>query len=537
MRRQNESNVVWCIAAIGLFVVFSLCCFNEGLVYVGDNIFLHNRLVQIRDCLSNGLWPFLYYEDVGGIGYGSPIFYGQLTLFPFLPLAGQISSFLRVYYLCCLLLNFFAFRYFLKRVSSYATLTSCLYIFSMAFLGLFNGNIPANAMAVGFSWLFFAYCIDFFRDGNSFGLVILTYFAIWQSNFNSVVLATVVCFGIFLVYFRIDRIRSYVRLLVCVLLVVGFDIYNILSHLDAIALVDPSVLLSIMDVEADCRMTSVHPLGGILFRTAVLGVDGCVGFLSFGAFAVFVYYVMRYIRYESLRFRVCSMVIGVCALVGYIVGCCAIWPNIYRATNVFFQFPIRYYVILFGFVLAILSRVIRPSWFVYFVIILSIFDVFIVNPFRAGEKDDVRLIGVQLGNGEYASNEFLKNYDVYDTYGTSVQSSSGAVYSLEREYGSIEVDCSSNRGGDVITLPKLYYNWYRADGSGGEVFHVSSGYSNYCQVSLGSYTGVLRLIYSPPVLAYVLLGLQACSVLWLFSRLLVGCLSGRRRGHACSEGA
>lgn len=243
MRKQNESRVVWTIAGVGLLAVFSLCCFNENIVYVGDNLFLYNRLVQIRDCLAHGRWPFLYYEDVGGIGYGSPIFYGQLTLFPFLFVADRISVFLRLYYLCCLLLNFFGFRCFLKRVSSYATLTSCLYIFSMAFLGLFNGNIPANVMAVGFSWFFFAYCIDFFRDGQHFALVTLTYFAIWQSNFNSVVIATLFCFGIFLVYFKLDRWRSYLALLACVILVIGFDVFNILAHLDAIALVDPNALL------------------------------------------------------------------------------------------------------------------------------------------------------------------------------------------------------------------------------------------------------------------------------------------------------
>lgn len=528
MRKQNESRVVWAIAGVGLLVVFSLCCFNENIVYVGDNLFLYNRLVQIRDCLAHGRWPFLYYEDVGGIGYGSPIFYGQLTLFPFLFVVDRISVFLRLYYLCCLLLNFFGFRCFLKRVSSYATLTSCLYIFSMAFLGLFNGNIPANVMAVGFSWFFFAYCIDFFRDGQHLALVTLTYFAIWQSNFNSVVIVTLFCFGIFLVYFKLDRWRSYLALLACVILVIGFDVFNILAHLDAIALVDPNALLSIMDVEADCRFTSIHPLGGILFRTATHGVDGCVGFLSFGAFAVFVYYIIRYVKYESLRFRVCSCVIGVCTFVGYIVGCCALWPSIYRATNLFFQFPIRYYVILFGFVLAVLSRVIRLNWFVYLVIALTICDVFIVNPFRAGKQDDVRFIGVQMGNGEYASDEFIKNYDVYDTYGSSVQSESGAVYSFERDFGVIRVDCSSNAGGDVLTLPKLYYRWYEAFGDNGEHFEVVSGYSNYCQIAIGDYTGSLSLEYCVPVVAGVMFIIQIVSVCGLFCIVMFDIL--KRRG-------
>lgn len=498
MRRQNESKLVWCLALGGMFLIFCLVSFNDNLAQVGDSVFLYNRLVQIKDCLAHGKWPFFYYEDLGGIGYGSPIFYGHLTLFPFLPLAGNISAFVKAYYLSCLLLNFFGFRCFLKRFSSYATLTSCFYVFSMTFCGLYNANIPANVMAVGWSWFFFAYCIDYFRDYRGFIPFILTYFMIWQSNFNTTVIATLFCMGIGLAYFKRDRIKGYLVTVLVVFLTVGYNIANILDHLDALRLVDPEYMLGILTADSDARVTSIHPLGGYVLRSYFKGVDGCVGFMTFSLFAVFVFFVIRGFRTQSRRFKVMTVVGLMLAFAGYALGTWPIWSEFYKATNVFFQFPIRYWVFLFGFVLAILSRVIKPNKLVYLAVLFCLLDVVIVNPFRSAPSTGLYYVAYQLGNGEYASNEFVMDWATYSKYYDAVVSESGEDYAFERGFNLVKVDCSANTGGDVLTLPKLYYRGYQARGEGGVKFAVKPGYSNYCQVDIGDYTGVLRLYYEVP---------------------------------------
>lgn len=498
MHTQKESRVVTFIAVFGLFVVFSLLAFNDDLVKVGDIVFLYNRAFQIRDCLQHGVYPFLYYEDLGGIGYGTPIFYGQLTLFPFIFFVDDIAVFTKLYFLACLVLNFFAFRAFIKRISSYGTLMACFYIFSSVFIALYTGNLPANVMAVGWSWLFFAYCIDYFRDGRNLGLCALTYFMIWQSNFNSTVLSTLVCFGIFCVYFKRSELKRYALLLGVVLLTIGYNIVNIFTHLDAIYSVPADVMMSVFNGSSDIRVMSPFPIGGFMFRSLLEVVDMCTGIMSIGLFVIFVYYFSRNIRQESTRFRVCSLVIILLTAVGHIIGLYSVWPIVYQATNVFFQFPIRYYIYLFGFVLAILSRVIKPRWFVYAVLAFSIVDIFIVNPFLSDTTMQLEYIGLQLGNGEYASPDFIQDYDIYMDYSTSVHSESGADYSFTHEYNLVEVDCSSNPGVDVLTLPKLYYNGYVAKGENGERFLVSSGYSNYCLVDIGDYSGKLSLYYEAP---------------------------------------
>lgn len=530
LRVQKENKVVTCIAIFGLFVVYMLLCFDDDLSKVGDQMFLYNRAVQIKDCLVNGVWPFLYYEDAGGIGYGTPIFYGHLTLFPFIFFLDDIAVFVKLYYLACLLLNFFGFRCFIKRISENATLTACFYIFSMAFLGIYHGNLPANAMAVGWSWFFFAACIDYFRDGHGFAFFILTYFMIWQSNFNATVIATLVCFGIFCVYFRREHNLGYVRLAVATALTMGFNIVNMFVHRDAIALQDAESMLSVLNPESDARVTSLWPLGGYIARSSNDILDGCIGFMTVALFVLFVYSVVHGIGKESRRFKICSCVIGVAVVVGHILGTYGIWSAVYKATQLFFQFPIRYYVILFGFALAVFSRVVKPNWVVYAVCIWCILDIFIVNPFRSEVTDLYYYVSAQMSNGEYASSDFIMDYEIYSDYKDNVHSLSGVEYPHTHEYNLITVDCSGNAGGDVLTLPKLYYYGYEATGDGGEFYPVSAGYSNYCQVDIGDYQGILTLQYRLPLVVRCFLVMQIVFVV-SWCEYYIKELIERRRGR------
>lgn len=528
MRVQKESKFVWAIAVVAMCVAF-LPVLDSTLADMGGNIFLYNRLYQMVDCFKHGMFPFIYYEDVGGIGYGSPIFYGQLTLLFFIPFIGSIQSFVKAYYLVSLLLNFFGFRCFIKRLSSYATLTSCFYIVSMPFLGLFNAILAPNCLAVGLSWFFLAFCIDFFRDSKNILLVILSYFAVWQTNFNTTVIVTLVCFCVFLVYFRFDRWKDYLRLFLGVFCVVVYDIVNMLVHRDSLHISSAETVLSKMGVH-DIKVFSVHPLGGYWFRGAFSFIDYCNGFMSFLCFVVLVLYIKRYIGSESFRFKVCSAAIGVVAVIGYVIGVYGIWRVVYQATDIFFQFPIRYYIFIFGFVLAVLSRVIKPDRFVFVAVCLCIVDIVISSPFHF-MPDDNGLWYWQLANYEYASDDFIKDEHILLDYSSTIHSTSGASYSFERDYNLVMVNCSSNVGGDILTLPKLYYKGYQAVGENGERFVVKSGFSNYCEVDIGDYTGILSLSYQVPVAVLILFYIQ---IVW-FLRLLVLTLR-RYFTHARAKG-
>lgn len=134
MKPQKETNGAVAIAVVALFVIYAIWTFGYNMESDTDALFLYNRCYQMFDCFRHGLWPFLYYNDVGGIGYGSPIFYGQLTLLPFGVFLFDKLLFIKMYVLAVLLLNFFGFKFLSKRFTSYSTLSASLYILSIPYI-------------------------------------------------------------------------------------------------------------------------------------------------------------------------------------------------------------------------------------------------------------------------------------------------------------------------------------------------------------------------------------------------------------------
>lgn len=525
MRVQKEHKAVWVIAILSLVLIYCLRCFDSNLIWYDDVQFLYNRCYQIADCFRRGLYPFLYYNDAGGIGYGSPIFYGQLTLFPFVPFADSAELFIRVYYLCCLLLNFFGFRFFLKRLSEYATLCSVFYLLGMPFIYLYSYSLQAALLGTGFSWFFFGYCIDFFRDRRHFAQVVLMFYLVYQSNMNSAILAVLVCFGLFVAYFDKSRLSDYVRLFLCVLLLLSYNIVNILVHIDSLRLgVGNALFGELEELQFSSHLMSLVPFGEYIVRAALhdsYGVDMCCGLMPLCVLVVFVYFLISGWREQSQRFKVCSYVLLVVAFAGYIAGCYTVWPRLYELFGglLFFQFPIRYMILLYGLVIAVLSRVVKYDNSVCWILVVCLVDTVLAGPMTwRGDivgGEDVDYVHYQLYNAEYAGASFVNDRAVVHEYSGSVHSESGAEYAFCNDYNGLSVDCSTNPGVDVLTLPKLYYKGYQVVGSDGEVFEVCSGYSNYCEVDIGEYTGQLCLRYHVPFVVMLFFVVQILCLLAL----------------------
>lgn len=519
MREQKESNSVWFIAILAMFVIVALRCFDDNITLQTDATFLYNRCFQMVDCLRHGYFPFIYYNDVGGIGYASPIFYGQFTLVPFVLFLNDIAVFIKVYYLCCIVLNFFAFRCFLKRISSSATLGACFYIVGLPFVRLCDFGVYAYIMGVGFGWFFIAYCIDYFRDNKNFAPLLLFYFLCWDANFNSAALYLFVCFCLFVRYFKRDRILSYLRLFCFACVLFLFNFVSMFANRDALSLYDLSDSFS-GDTGSIGTLFSLRPFGGFLPRTIMnmlFSVDLATGFMQFGILALFVFVLIKHVLHESLLFRVEAGIICAGTVFLYIIGMHPLWGSFYSVTNVFFQFPIRYLVICYGFVVAIVARYLIKSKAVLIVLILCVLDFFIIG-FRVWESTLVETdLAAYIVLGEYTGSSFIAEENVWLEYSSSIHSESGSIYSYTNDYNGLTVDCSSNASGDVLTLPKLYYRWYQAVGDNGEQFKISSGYSNYCEVDIGTYTGSLYLRYRVPFVIMLLLFVQVVCLLWLLA--------------------
>lgn len=514
VRRQNESWAVWYLAVIGVFVILLLKCSGLDITYDADAHFLYNRCYQMWDCIRHGYWPFLYYNDLGGIGYGSPIFYGQLTLLPFVPFLFDKTVFMYAYFIVSGLVNFFGFRFLCKRFSSYATLSSCVFMFGLVNVFMWRGSMHAGVLAVGISWFFFGACVDFFRDGGHLALVTLLYFLIWQTNFNFVVLSLVGCFVIFVCYFDIRRCVDYLVLFLSCLSVLLFDILNILVHADVLRDVDVNLLFGDLCYELSA-VTSKTPVGGFLYRSLFGSADMCSGAVQFAILFLFVYFLQRGFGSQSMRFKGYAYFFLACFVGVYIVGMWTIWPSLYENLPLFFQFPMRPLIFLWGALVIVLSRVIYTKRFVIVTLAICLVDIFVCQPLATAVPEawvEPPYIAMQMINGEFASNAFVMDYVVYEEYSSSVVSESGVSYGYVNEYNGLSVDCSANQGVDVLTLPKLYYRWYRAYGDGGLEFAVKPGYSNYCLVDIGDYFGTLRLVYEVPAYMLILFALQVCCV-------------------------
>lgn len=532
VREQKENKTTCVIAGCIIFILFMLYTFDTKAVIQPDGTFLYNRLFQVYDCFRHGEWPFLFYNDLDGIGYGSSIFYGWVTLIPFIPFVGNISAFLKVYFLCCVLLNFFAFRACVKRFSSYATLAACFYIIGVPFVMMSTSGLYAATMATGFSWLFFAYSIDFFRGDHSVSKVLLFFYLIFQTNINSAVLALVVCFCLFICYFSRSRLFDYFRLFACALLLLSFNIVDIIAHRDSVSLFDMSVYFG-PNWEA---LLSAVPIGSFLVRSVLCKsniLSYCTWFMQVSIFVLFIYYYVRGIYKETSRFKVQSIVLVIGSVLAYIVGVWFIWPFFYYAGFAFLQFPLRYLILLWGGLCIVFSRVVQARRLTYAVLVLCLLDVLLANPVIIAyeEVDDQLYLHAFVVNGEYLGDDFVRGDSVFFDYSSRVHSTSGTIYTYQNTYNGLSVDCHANTGTDVLTLPKLYYNWYRAVGSDCTRFRVKSGYSNYCEIDIGNYTGILFLSYQVPMPVLLLFWVQiAC-----LSRLLLLALR-RYFVHAKAEG-
>lgn len=379
-----------------------------------------------------------------------------------------------------------------------------------------GSGMYAFILGVGFSWFFFGYCVDFFRDGKNLYLVTLTYFLVWQSNFNAVALATIVCFGIFGCYFKLSRWKDYLRLFLCVLLLILYDIVNMAVHLDALRLSDFSAGF-LGDMSKERIVLSTAPFGGFLYRSiqyAKYGGDLCCGFMQFGVFAIFWYYVVNGWRERSVHFKVRASIILIATVVGYAIGIRFNWGAVFNATHAFFQFPIRYFILLYGFVIVVLSKVIKVEPYPLIMLVLCVLDILVSNPLSVGvSSGEMDFVFQRIVYAEYAGSNFVRGIDVYDEYGKAIHAESGATYSFVNEYNGLSVDCSSNAEGDVLTLPKLFYKGYQAYGKDDQTFYVSSGYSNYCKVDIGDYQGTLRLKYEVPKIVMACFCLQIACLL------------------------
>lgn len=491
------------------FIVLLFCCF-ENIENYADNVFLYNRLVQIKDCFVDGNFPFFYYNDLNGAGQGTPFYYGQVTLFPFIFFVGNQSAFIRCYFVITVLLNYFGFICFAKRYTSYAVLLADIYVCSCGFVLSEAICLLAFSMALGLSWFFFAFCVSFFRDHKSCLPCAVLFWLIFETNTNATLLSFIGCVCLFIYYFKREDLKNYIRFCLLCCLLCLYNISNILYHSDTIN----SAMYSYNSFEGGSFSTnmllSLFPFHGLFMEASVSQPDQYFSLMIF-PLAIYGFIVLR----KHWSKRICAVL---CLFVLFwFVGISYIWSYVNSIVSIPYQFPLRHAVYILGFLIVILFRYAKPKKLLYCFLTLSLLDFVIMNPFQY-TIDEFPYVYEQSGRTEYLSDKFCCSLEEFLDYSSSIKSEQGYSYSYSQNEKYFIVDCSSNLGGDTILLPKIWYNGYIVQAEGVDL-SIVSGYSNFCEVALGNYTGELIVYYSHPIWLLVLFVLQQVLLLFIVVKL------------------
>ena len=506
----------FCIGFISVYILILLFFLNGSgeLQFSADLQFLYNRAFQFYDNITNGRSIFFFDNDFGGVGYGSPFFYGYLTLLPFLPFVSfGFDTFIKLFIAVVIVLVYWGVDFFSSRFTENSKLISSVFMLS-SFIILFILSNPmfANFYAFAFSMFFLGYCVDFFRDKKHGYEACLFFFLIMNTHIISALFSFLGCIVICLFYFDKKRFLEYCKFAILNIVLNIYTILNMLYHREALRdMSDVNAGILVSNVTDGC-MSAKFPFGGVLL--SILGIEQS-GYKYFNLVMLILLVLAFVIRIKTKSERsktfswreTLSLPI---ILIGGILAINTIWQFIGTRINTLFQFPFRYMFYFLVIILIISLRSLDNKKVAIALLLSGIIDLilggFCITPIPDEEKVSIPESFCVM-NGEYLSDAWIWDYDNYLKMRSEVTDQYGNTYDYTREKdGSIRVTLTKPTDGLVLTFPKLYYKGYRAWGS--KELSVKSGYSNFCVVDVGSELGVIVLEYKHPIWLVILFWLD-----------------------------
>lgn len=478
---------------LGIFSIILYCVVltaHESFVNNSDAMFLWNRITQLVTCLKDGNYPFFYYNDFAGVGYGSSIFYGQLTLLPFIPFAlcGR-EEFTMMYFLVTCTINYLGVCCLAKRFVKDYLAIALLYLTSPLFFCLMLQTCMYSCyLAIGLGFFFVSYCIDFFRDNKSFYKAVLLFILIFNTHLITTLICFCICVSIFIYYFDKNNIKEYFKFCVSCIVISLYNVCNYLSHLGC--------LKDISDVGLDFENSifkfftlSRFPFIELMFYD----FDN----IAFMGTSLFVFWIFIFFRYKiSLKERIIHIV----ALLGVVLGINFIWTAINDFISIPIQFPLRYLPFLLGIILILIVRRLNSD-IAKFILILFSFISFSITcfsvKFENHEGGIIAKYAIYIGNGEYVSSNFLYDTETFKLYSKNVLGDDGTKYDYKIDKNKLVVDLSNNTS-SVISVPKLYYYGYVAKTSDGSYLNSYEGYSMFTHIDVKDFSGELTVYYKQP---------------------------------------
>lgn len=504
-KKLTDKVGLWELAFIYLLLglVFLYKCTGYNRYELFDYIYLYNRLEQLRTCLKDGVFPFFYYADALGAGQGTPFFYGQLTLLPFIFIKDYVD-FTLVYTLCAFSALYFGLRSFYKRFSlKYRELTIITIYSSYGLYTFFRLNhMSCNTFALGLSFFFCAFCVDFFRDNKKCYKAVLMFFLILNTHLITTLVSFVACCFIFMYYFRLNRLKEYIKFALLCCVVGSYAICNYAYHSGVLSNERLNTINSLLWDK------NTQYLGNNIFETVTVDFflkvtdNEYFAFMGMSVFgAVLMYWIFSGMKHKGFLFLImiavlCSTRIG--------------WRFTHLFINTRIQFPIRYFIfVVVGFFLVGLKDLGDEEKGVFRFIFLVQLPEFLLCMVIAGspymktnsyDSEEAELIARYVANGEYLSSSF--DIDYFFANKDRVVDEDGKTYDYDIDKNTLVVHDISNSS--LVQVPKLYYKGYVAISESGKLLDVSEGVGQLCLIDVLGYSGDVTVMYRHPVFLVVL---------------------------------
>lgn len=505
--KKRRHACVFAYLTVALVYLGAVFIYRDYILNNSDVGYLLNRARQMLKCLSDGRLPWFYYDDFFGMGYGSSFFYGQMTLYPFLPvLALSEEAFVYSYIGVCVLVNFWGARTLFSRFGENADYMTLVYLASsIAIDSTVILKLYANAMGTGLCFFFLAFCIDFFRDGKSSVPASVTFFFVLHTHFLSAVLGFAGCVGIMLYYFGKERIKEYLRFAGFTLLICSYYIANAIYHLDSVNDTAAINRFALGQPGMEQYVMAAFPFGesvqflvtGNLKGTALCGL-GLLGF-----------FLYRMVKGRKTRTAKQWMVLILCTA-GIVCGTKPVWNFITGHFGVpFIQFPVRYMPYVMAVLVILLlsrenSRRVQAASLLYavlyqisYVMLLGYLLLGTSPPDAGGLEGMKRYDSYYVGNGEYVSGFCLSPEEFGQTV-SHVADEGGNYYAYVREKDRLVVSIDKQKEDIRIQIPKIYYHGYKAvmdDGGSHQELACTKGYSSLINVTVPAGSGGLLSVY------------------------------------------
>ena len=527
---KSDKNIFWF-----LFIITCISCFSlfmmKYIINGQDFMFHFSRLEGvITNIKSNNLFNGMYYKQINGYGYGSPLFYSDIFLYipGFLVCMGFSKYF--SYKLFLFLISFLSilFMYYagfsISGSKRSGLLVSILYAASSYRLtDMFERCALGELLTFVFLPLVFLGIYEIiYRDSNKYYLLVIGMSGLILSHLITSVLVFMVLFIMLLV--NIKRLFKDKRRILCLVYAVIFTVfitgYFLFPMIEQMMVQKYSVNYMMSNYSIYDYVSRVYRLlfaiPGIVYVTSFNSAwlpagMGISFFIVLGM--IFKLFSNKKFKGEDNYWKVC-FIIGVCGLV-LTTNIFPWYLSIFNKIFSFMQFPFRFLSISTVLILISFSicyaRYNYKNYIVNIIIILTIPVILIFNLYNLSSlvlQDTLGSDFESISFGEYLPisdvvSGWGKHFeDYYYDRGNKAIGTNDIKLTTKRDYKYLVVDYDNNIEESMVSLPLLYYKGYDIRNNGEKIRYIKDN-EGLVQIRVTSDSGKIVAYYKGTDLAII----------------------------------